>query len=615
MKSTLELEGADVGALSTENEQLPQARGEGLGALVREQGVDFRVWAPYAEQVWVTGDFCDWADPGMELVGEDAGHWSGWVPEAAEGQAYKFRLKNGEHCLLKADPRARVVDPHTGNSKIYRDQFDWEGVEFEAPLLNEVVIYELHIGTFAPEGEHADGTFDDVIGKLDKLVELGVNAIELMPPTQFPGMHSWGYNVNHPFAVEDSYGGPDGLKRLVKESHRRGIAVILDVVYNHFGPSELDLWQFDGWSENGKGGIYFYNDWRSKTPWGDTRPDYGRPEVRQYLRDNALMWVEEFRVDGLRLDAVAFIRTVDVEVPEPEEIPEGWQVMQWINKDLKLHSSRVYSIAEDIGDNRALTTWIDQGGGGFDTQWEQGFVFPLKEMIECPDDAGRDADRVAEAIGHAPEGDVFRRVVFLESHDMVANGRSRTTSGIDGEAPQGEWAQRRALLGAAIPMTSPGVPMLFQGQEFLEDGAFDDHEPLDWSKAERFEGIRAAFRDLIRLRRNLDMQTRGLCGQHTEFTRVDAESKVLGWHRWDEGGPGDSTMVVMNLTAQSYDFYELPFPAPGSWKVRFNADWEGYSEAFSDVGEPAIEVAENHLGALPLPAYGFMILSQERVEE
>ncbi len=600
MKSTPSVE-----APTEKRDVLPRAEGRGFGATAREAGVDFRVWAPNAERVWVTGDFCGWADPGLELADEEGGNWSGWVEDAGPGSAYKFRIKNGDRFLLKNDPRARVMDPATGNGIVYRDEFDWEGVGFEAPPLNELVLYELHPGTF---GE----TFEGIIGKLDYLIDLGVNAIELMPPTEFSGVSSWGYNVNHPFAVEAAYGGPDALKWLIREAHRKGVAVVLDVVYNHFGPGELDLWQFDGWSENGLGGIYFYNNWKAKTPWGETRPDYGREEVRQYLRDNAMMWVEEFQCDGLRLDAVAYIRTVDADVPEPEEIPEGWRLMQWINKDMKRHSAKVYSFAEDIGDNRALTTWIDEGGGGFDSQWDWAFVFPMKAMIECPDDAGRKPDEVAEVIGNVPEGDVFRRVIYLESHDMVASGRTRTTTGIDGDNPAGEWAQRRVLLGAAIVMTTPGVPMIFQGQEFLEDGIFDDAEALDWEKAERFRGIRTAFRDLVRLRRNWDNRTRGLCGQHTAFATVDEQAKVLAWHRWDAGGPGDSTVVVANLSATSHSFYGVPFPAPGVWKVRFNADWKGYSSEFSDVGEAAIEVGDDGLGGLPLPAYGVVILSQER---
>ncbi len=127
---------------------------------------------------------------------------------------------------------------------------------------------------------------------------------------EFAGDRSWGYNPAHPFAIESTYGGPAGFQRFVKAAHQKGIAVLVDVVYNHFGPSDLSLWQFDGWSENGMGGIYFYQDWRANTPWGDTRPDYGRREVRQYIRDNALMWLEDYRCDGLRFDATAYIRNV-----------------------------------------------------------------------------------------------------------------------------------------------------------------------------------------------------------------------------------------------------------------------------------------------------------------
>jgi 1,4-alpha-glucan branching enzyme len=131
---------------------------------------------------------------------------------------------------------------------------------------NELVIYEMHVGTFHVKDEGRGGTFDTAIEKLPYLRELGINAVELMPVAEFSGDFSWGYNPAHPFAVESIYGGPDGLKRFIKAAHQHGIAVIVDVVYNHLGPSDLSLWQFDGWHENGKGGIYFYNDHRSHTP-------------------------------------------------------------------------------------------------------------------------------------------------------------------------------------------------------------------------------------------------------------------------------------------------------------------------------------------------------------
>nr|MDT0666184.1 alpha-amylase family glycosyl hydrolase [Micromonospora sp. DSM 115978] len=176
-----------------------------------------------------------------------------------------------------------------------------------------LVIYELHVGTFNDTPGGGPGNLDGIAARLPYLLSLGVNAIQLMPPAEFPGGFSWGYNPSSPFAVESDYGGPDALRRLVQAAHGHGIAVFCDVVYNHLGPSDLGLWQFDGatGTADDSGGIYFYPDWRAHTPWGErNRPDYSRPEVRQYLRDNALSWLHDYRMDGLRLDATAYVRNV-----------------------------------------------------------------------------------------------------------------------------------------------------------------------------------------------------------------------------------------------------------------------------------------------------------------
>ena len=591
-----------------------------MGAAIADDGVDFRVWAPNAEKVYVTGSFNSWVDPGIEMVPEDGGHWSAWVSGVKSGDAYKFRIENHGCVALKNDPRVRSIDPETHNGLVYGDDFDWQGVEFNAPPLNEIVIYELHVGTFKTNsnGNEHDGTFADIIGRLPYLKDLGINAIELMPPTEFPGETSWGYNPSNPFAVEADYGGPDGLKTLIREAHRHGIAVFLDVVYNHFGPSDLDMWQFDGWSENEGGGIYFYNDWKAETPWGATRPDYGRPEVRQYLRDNAVMWIEEFRADGLRLDAVSYIRAVTGErQQETVDLPDGWQTLQWINKDLKLLSPRAYSIAEDLGNNAALTAWVEEGGAGFDTQWDAGFVHPVREVLKTPSDEARDVSALAQAISGIPVGDAFRRVIYTESHDEVANGKARLVTEVDGEHPDSEWAKRRSLQAAALVLTSPGVPMIFQGQEFMEDGWFDDRDSLDWEKCRRFDGIRRAFADLMKLRRNLDGNTKGLCGQHVDVFHLNHEAKVLAWNRWDEGGPRDSTVVVMNLSVNHHDFYEIAFPDEGVWKLRFNADWKGYSEDFNDTEVLDVEANAGEIGhpapkgGFRLSPYGILIFSRD----
>ncbi len=186
-----------------------------------------------------------------------------------------------------------------------------------------------------------------------------------MPVSEFPGDFSWGYNPAHPFAVEEAYGGPDALKTFVKTCHAKGIAVILDVVYNHFGPSDIALWRFDGWSEGDKGGIYFYNDWRATTPWGDSRPDYGRPEVRQYLLDNALMWLEEYRCDGLRMDAILFMRNVKGNDAPGEDIEEGYELLKWMTDTIRERHPGKLCIAEDLHGNNFVTEPTSEGGLGF----------------------------------------------------------------------------------------------------------------------------------------------------------------------------------------------------------------------------------------------------------
>ncbi len=208
------------------------------------------------------------------------------------------------------------------------------------------------------------GDFDRAARRLPYLRDLGVSAVQVMPPFEFAGDVSWGYNPAHLFAIESGYGGPDAFKRFIKAAHEHGIAVIVDVVYNHLGPSDLDLWQFDGWSANGGGGIYFYNDERAITPWGSTRPDYGRGEVRTFLRDSALTWLEEFQCDGLRFDATLFIRTVDGVPGDPASaLPDGWSFMAWLNDEIRARQPWKLTIAEDIQDDTKLVAPTGEGRG------------------------------------------------------------------------------------------------------------------------------------------------------------------------------------------------------------------------------------------------------------
>ena len=512
----------------------------GMGAIPFSNGVAFRVWAPHADSVSVVGTFNDWDESADVMQAEHNGYWYAEVSSAGIGDEYRYAIINGEQTLERIDPYARQVTNSVGHTIVVDPEFDWGEDDHQLPPWNELVIYETHVGTFGlKHGRRTeiDGSdFDGVEGHFGHLQKLGVNAIQLMPTAEFAGDVSWGYNPAHIFAVESSYGGPTELKEFVKAAHARGFGVILDVVYNHFGPSDLHLWQFDGWSENGKGGIYFYNDWRSKTPWGDTRPDYGRGEVRQFIFDNAMMWLEDFHIDGLRFDMTLYMRSVDGD--GETELPDGWSLTQWINREVSARYPGRITIAEDLRNQASLTQSTDVGGAGFGSQWDAGFVHPVRQTLITVDDKYRSMGTVRQALMHRYNHSAFERVIYTESHDEVANGKARIPQEIDPNDPDDWFAQKRSTLGAVLTMTAPGIPMLFQGQEFLQGKWFDDQVPLDWDQAKEFAGIVHLYRDLIRLaaRRQLaDQRTDGSIDQRASCQRYGQGDRLPSLERRRSG--------------------------------------------------------------------------------
>ncbi len=587
------------------------------------QGITFRVWAPFARQVTVAGEFNTWSSSATALAAEGNGYWSADVPGAAIGQQYKFVVRDtAMRPLWRMDPYARSIlhdaDDNL-NGVIAPSTLGHTAAGYTTPAWNEMVIYELHIGTFVQGGGIAGrGSFASAGTKLPYLRDLGVNAVEILPLGEFIGDISSGYNPAYIFAIEDEFGGPDGFRQFVNDAHQQGIAVIVDVVYNHLGNSAGDMWQFDGWSENGKGGIYFYNDWRSTTAWGETRFDYGRGEVRQYLRDNALRWLEDRFADGLRWDSVGSIRNVCDRNNDPaHDIPDGWSLMQWINGLIRERQPWKISIAEDMKENDWITKEAGAGGAGFNAQWSARFVSTIRDAIIGPDDGARDMAAVAATIGQSFNDDAFRRVIFTESHDADAPGAGRVPEAIwPGRAD--DWhAKKRSTLGAALTLTAPGIPMLFMGQEFLSWGAFDPSQPLDWSHADTFPGIVQLYRDLIRLRRDWYGTTRGLRGQHTNVHHTNTTDKVIAFHRWDRGGAGDDVIVVANFGSAAYADYRIGFPRAGHWPVRFNSDWGGYDASFGNWFSYGTDTDGPPRDGMPTSAnvglgpYSVIILSQD----
>jgi len=594
----------------------PPQRDLPLGAMPTDNGTVFRVWAPHATAVSVKGDFNDWSDQSHPLAQGEAGIWSLHVDGVQAGASYKYRISNGKEAFDRIDPYARQVTNSVGVGIVHDPAFDWGDDDDSLPGHHELVIYEMHIGTFNTQDEERPGTFDEAVNRLDHLVRLGVNVVQIMPVAEFAGDYSWGYNPAHIFAVESAYGGPSAFKRLVREAHRRGLGVILDVVYNHFGPSDLDLWRFDGWSENDKGGIYFYNDHRSSTPWGDTRPDYGRTEVRGFIRDNAMMWLRDYHVDGLRWDMTLYIRSIGG--GQGDELPDGWSLMQWVNAQVREAFPRALLICEDMRGLPEMVRDSAEGGAGFHAQWDASFVHPVRAAVIASDDNHRSMDAVRDAVQTVYEGDVFRRVVYSESHDEVANGKARIPQEVHGDDPTGWHAQKRSTLAAALVFTSPGIPMLFQGQEFLQGEWFRDDVPLDWEQRDDLRGIVRLYRDLARLRLDRGAQTRGLCGHGLHVFHVNDAMNLIAFHRWDAGGPGDDVVVVLNFSADERGQYALGLPAAGRWRVRFNGDSAHYSADFANFESPdvdAVESARDGLCAsatLRVAPYSAIILSQDR---
>ncbi|MFZ9738970.1 MAG: alpha-amylase family glycosyl hydrolase [Prochlorotrichaceae cyanobacterium] len=595
---------------------------ENLGAIPSATGTHFRVWAPHAEKVSVMGSFNQWSAEADPMKAEGDGYWVAEIANAHPGDEYQYAIVNEEshETFYRIDPYARQVTHSMGNSIIYDPTFDWgDSLDYTPPPLDDLVLYEMHIGTFVDEPGDRPGTFDSAIEQLPHIKELGANVIELLPVVEFSGDYSWGYNPSHPFAVESAYGGPHAFKRFIKAAHEQGLGIILDVVYNHFGPSDLSLWQFDGWSPDGKdtGGLYFYNDWRARTMWAHTRPNFKLPQSRQLIEDNVRMWLEEFHLDGLRWDSTVNFRTVDN--GKGAKLPDGVSLMREMNKLTHSYQPYKITIAEDHSDTSQITQDPEVHGIGFDSQWDPKFVHPIRDAITADEDSQRNLREVAWALNHRYSTDPFERIIYTESHDEVGNGTARVPYDINYKQADSWDSRKRSSLGGVFVLTAPGTPMLFQGQEILEDEWFQDSDPIDWSKRDRFSGIFDLYQDLVALRRNTDDVSQGLRGASIRVHHLDNHQKVMAYHRWDRGGPGDDVIVVVNLSGTTYDRYSIGFPEGGTWKVRFNSDDRRYGADYGGVTETAITATPHRLdgmdysGTLTLPPYSALILSQNRL--
>jgi 1,4-alpha-glucan branching enzyme len=602
--------------------QTPSAR-EGMGPIVYDGGVAFRVWAPNAESVHVAGHFNNWSTTATPLASEAGGTWSADVPAAQVNHQYKYVIRRGGQTLWKRDPRSTRVVNSSDNSIVGNLSHTWVNDEFEMAPWNELVLYQVHIGAFNSPGSSPNGTFLSAQFRLDHLEELGVNAIQLMPINEFPGDYSWGYNPADLYAPESAYGTPQRFMEFIDEAHGRGIAVMMDIVHNHYGPTDLDLWQFDGstgGSPPNNGGIYFYNDFRANTPWGSTRPNFGSGGVRLFIRDSVFHFLDTYRISGFRWDSTNNIWATNN--GGGTMLPDGYSMLQWINDDVKAAYPGALLIAEDFhkGDEVTRPTSDPLGGLGFDSQWSGGFVHPIRAALITPDDADRNMFAVRDAIVQSYYPSWLSRVIYTESHDEVGNGRRRLPSEIHFDDPGSWFARKRASLGGILTLTSPGMPMLLMGQEFNHPGYWDVDNPstwtINWSHKTTYSGIFGLYKDMVALRTNATGTSRGLTGPHTNVFHVNNSDKVIAWHRYDQGGPGDDVVIVANFSVAPRMGYRIGLPRAGTWNVVLNSDSSTYSSDYANIGPVAVNAdgpaydGLGQSGLIDIQGYSALIMTQ-----
>jgi maltooligosyltrehalose trehalohydrolase len=437
----------------------------GLGATpLAGARTHFVVWAPFAQSVAV--HLVAPRDRVEPLQAQEDGYHAGTLAGVGPGARYRYRLDERDEW---PDPASRHQPEgvHGPSEVVERDAFAWTDQHWHGRPLRDLIVYELHVGTFTPEG-----TFEAVIPHLDGLAELGVTAIEIMPVAQFPGERNWGYDGAYPFAVQDSYGGPEGLRKLVDAAHVRGLGVVLDVVYNHLGPEGNYLGQY---------GPYFTDSYR--TPWGRAVNFDGEQsdEVRRYFLENALQWLADFHIDALRLDATHAIRDFSA-VPFLEELKLATQ------EAAERRNRRFFLIAEsDLNDARIIHP-REVGGYGLDGQWSDDLHHALHALL-TGERSGYYEDFGSLALlarayrdGYAYSGQrsAYRQrrhgnsprlvraeqlVVCAQNHDQVGNRML-------GDRLSALISFDELKLAAGLILLSPYVPLLFMGEEYGETAPF-----------------------------------------------------------------------------------------------------------------------------------------------
>jgi 1,4-alpha-glucan branching enzyme len=577
---------------------------EVLGAHIRRydtpqgpiSGTSFAVWAPSARGVRVVGDFNFWdgSNAPMRSMGS-SGIWELFVPDVGSGTKYKYQILGADGVWReKADPMAFATEhPPATSSVVFESNYQWNDADWLAqrgtsnPQNGPMSIYEVHLGSWR-KGLLYSQLADELTGYL---IENHFTHVEFLPVAEHPYEPSWGYQVTSYYAPSSRFGSPDEFRYLVDRLHQAGIGVIVDWVPAHFPKDEWSLGRFDGTP------LYEHADPRrgEQMDWGTYIFDFGRSEVRNFLVANAIFWLEEFHVDGLRVDAVASMLYLDYSREEGQWAPnihggrenlEAVSFLQEMNATVYKRVPGVVTIAEESTSWSGVTRPTHLGGLGFGLKWNMGWMHDtLDYMGHEPIHRQYHHHEMTFAMMYA----YSEQFVLPISHDEVVHGKGSLVGKMPGDRWQ-QLANLRAYL--AYMWAHPGKQLLFMGSEFAQSSEWSEGRSLDWWLLDYPEhrGVQTCLRDMNRVYREqpaLWSQDHDPAGFEW-IDANDAQGNVFSWLRW--GTDGSVVAVVLNFSPIVRQDYRIGLPMAGRWTEIMNTDAEAYGG--SGVGNLGAVIAE-----------------------
>jgi 1,4-alpha-glucan branching enzyme len=603
---------------------------EALGAHVRSyetphgdvEGTSFAVWAPNARGIRVIGDFNGWDGRGhaMRSLGS-SGIWEIFVPGVGPGTCYKFRILGADgNWHEKADPMAFGTEhPPATASVVTGSAHAWEDAEWVAQreatqwASAPMSVYEVHLGSWRPGLDYRE--LADQLG--DYVLETGFTHVELLPVSEHPFGGSWGYQVTSYYAPTSRFGSPDDFRYFVDRLHQRGIGVLVDWVPAHFPRDAWALAKFDGTA------LYEHADPRrgEQPDWGTLVFDFGRNEVRNFLVANALFWIEEFHLDGLRVDAVASMLYLDYSRKEGEWLPNQYggrenldavRFLQELNATVYKRHPGVVMVAEESTAWPGVTRPTHLGGLGFGFKWNMGWMHDtLRYLSHEPIHRAYHHNEMTFSLVYAWS----ENFVLPLSHDEVVHGKGSLWGRMPGDA-WNKAAGLRSLL--AFMWAHPGKQLLFMGGEFGQEGEWSEQRSLDWHLLE--EPLHRGVQELLRSLNSVYKSTPALFSQDTSpdgFSWIDANDSggnVLSFLRI--GADGSRLACVANFAGVPHHDYRVGLPTAGRWHEVVNTDAEAYGG--SGVGNlGTVEAVESPWHGQPasavlqLPPAGVLWLTEE----